>query len=299
MTSGLPNLPIEKLQKVLPPMAALFFVVLIGLELARLIWLLVPLPADADWQSRPAKVATATTKPANDGFDLNRLLAAQLFGQASRDEAPPPSDTVDAPDTNLRLTLRGIFAMDEAGRSRALIEPDNGELKPYAVGMDIPGGAKLHSIFADRVLLQRGPRLETLRLEKEKPGEGEVPISLAQRDSDASGAARILDSGTAAKLSEIRAELLNDPTKASEYLRVQPARRNGQLHGYRIYPGRNRELFKEAGLRPGDIVTSINGVNLDDPSKSLQLLGDLSQAQNLNLQVERGGRTQSMSVTLN
>ena len=298
MNPGLSSLPLERLQKVLPPLAALLFMVLIGLEAARLIWLLVPTPDGGGWVPRPAQAPSRQAAEPGSGVDINQLLAAKLFGEFVIEQAPSIQTAVDAPDTNLRLTLRGIFAMEDKGSSRALIEPANGELKPYAVGMDIPGGARLHSIHTDRVLLQRGGRLETLRLEKDKPGEGEVPISLAQR-SEAVSASRILDSGTAAKLSNIRAELLNDPTKASEYLRVQPARRDGQLHGYRIYPGRNRELFREAGLRPGDIVTAINGVNLDDPSKSLQLLGDLSQAQNLNLQVERGGRTQSLSVTLN
>ena len=80
---------------------------------------------------------------------------------------------------------------------------------------------------------------------------------------------------------------------------MQPARIGGVMRGYRIYPGRNRGIFSTAGLRPGDLVTAVNGVELDDPAKSLQLLGDLSQASNLSVTIERGGNQQTINVNLN
>jgi general secretion pathway protein C len=51
-------------------------------------------------------------------------------------------------------------------------------------------------------------------------------------------------------------------------------------------------------MHPGDVVTSINGVQLDDPAKSLQLLSDLSQASALSLVVQRGGETQTININL-
>ncbi len=299
----IPSLPVspERLQKVLPAAAALLFTVLLGLEASRLIWQLVPMPDQGGWVPRPASADQSASAPAQQaGLNIQPLLAARLFGQYKAQEAPVVA-TVEAPDTNLRLKLRGIIEMEEERLSRAMIEASNGDLESYALGQSVPGGASLHAIFTDRVLLRRGGRLETLRLEKDAPS-----TALAEYSSAASGykgeadsAARVLDSSTAAKLTNIRNELLNDPTKASQYLRVQPARQNGAMKGYRIYPGRNRDLFREAGLRPGDIVTAINGVALDDPSRSLQLLSDLSSAQQFNLTIERGGQNQSLSVTLN
>ncbi len=304
MNSQLSPQTIARLQKTVPLLAALLLAVLLGLQLAKLIWLLVPAPEQGLWVPRPAQPANATaTQQRASSINVAAIQQAKLFGEFRPEAAAQQAQAAeDAPDTNLRLKLRGILAMEEPSESRALIEQTRGELTAYAIGMSIPGGAKLHSIYVDRVLLERGGRLETLRLEKDEV------IDTSPRNSSASSvtmrslggsAPRILDSDTAAKLSTIRTELLNDPTKASQYLRVQPARSNGAMRGYRIYPGRNRELFKQAGLRPGDIVTSVNGVSLDDPSKSFQLLGDLSSAQQLSLQIERGGQLQSVSVNLN
>ncbi len=294
--------PTDKLLRWLPIGAAVLFAALIGLELARVFWMLVPAGDGGVWQPRPARAVGSPGAPRPEALDVGPLLAAKLFGEPAADGPAPvaASDLLDAPDTNLQLTLRGVFAAGEVTESRALIEPANGDLSPYAVGAEIPGGAKVHSIHADRVLLERGGRLETLRLDRDAPSSSAGTLrGAAVNRGLASNAARVIDAETATQLSQIRRDLLNDPTKASDFLRVQPAQRDGQLRGYRIYPGRKRELFRAAGLRPGDLVTAINGVQLDDPTKGLGLLGDLSQASQINLTVERGGSTQSISVTLN
>lgn len=286
----------------LPRMAAWILAAALGLKAAELVWQLIPAQLQTTPPPPPASIEPVPSQ-ANSTLNISALTSAHLFGEYSADtpEPQPVALNLDAPETNLRLTLRGIVAMEDSERSRALIETSSGDLNPFAIGSTVISGAVLHAIYADRVLLRRGGRLETLRLEKDAPSSTQGRAGYAQNANraSASGAARVLDSGTAAKLSNIRTELLNDPTKASQYLRVQPARRNGAMRGYRIYPGRKRELFREAGLRPGDIVTAINGVTLDDPSRSLQLLGDLSSAQLINLQIERGGQSQTVSVNLN
>lgn len=273
--------------------------VLIGLQLAKMFWLLFPAPEQGLWVPAPVEPVAAQAQQGQNSVNLAQLQRAKLFGDYQAQAAAQQQAAEDAPETNLRLKLRGIVAMQSELASRALIEASNGKLESYAVGMSIPGGAKLHSIHADRVLLKRGGRLETLRLEKDKIADTSAPASATPSYRTLGSAPRIIDSKTAAKLSNIRETLLNDPSKASQYLRVQPARSNGAMKGYRIYPGRNRELFKQAGLRPGDVVTSVNGVSLDDPGKGFQLLGDLSSARQLSLQIERGGQTQSVSVNLN
>jgi general secretion pathway protein C len=93
--------------------------------------------------------------------------------------------------------------------------------------------------------------------------------------------------------------VLSDPSKVSQYIRVQPANVNGQLKGFRVYPGRERGAFNQLGLRPGDLVTQVNGIQLDDSQKALQMLTELSKANSVSLTIERGGQTQNFNVTLN
>ncbi|MGH8562354.1 MAG: type II secretion system protein GspC, partial [Nevskiales bacterium] len=66
-----------------------------------------------------------------------------------------------------------------------------------------------------------------------------------------------------------------------------------------IYPGANRSLFQSVGLRAGEMVTSVNGVPLDDAAKALQLMGNLRDVSELALTLERGGETRSINLNLN
>lgn len=277
----------ERYGRYLPPLSALLLAILIGWLLAALLWALMPVPEAARWQpAAPAPVAKARNKPATNVVD--ELIAAQLFGEAA--EMGADGRPADAPDTRLNLNLLGILAGGERD-SRALIAPDGGEEKPFAIGDTVVSGTKLEAIFPDRVILVRSGKYETLRLNKDAPSTATTYSPVA--DAPAPNA------GTTAMLGKIRDEIMADPTKASSYLRVQPASVNGQLKGYRIYPGREREAFKELGLRPGDLVTSVNGIQLDDTQKALQLLSDLGQATAVSLTIERGGQVQNLNLSLN
>lgn len=269
----------------LPALAAALFAILLGSALADLVWTLVPVPEAARWAPPPA---SPVAPRASAAAETSPAATAGLFGQY---QAPASSDAalLAAPDTALNLTLLGLLADDREQYSRALIAQGTEE-GSYAVGDDVGRGVTLQAIFPDRVILSRNGRLETLRLERDKPGAGGdgTPAPLAQAEVP----------GTPPQLAQIRDEVLKDPAKAPEYIRVQPANVGGQLKGYRVYPGKDRSAFSAAGLRPGDLVTSVNGVQLDDPARALQLLGDLSQAGQLNLVVERGGQSQNISINL-
>src|SRR5690348_629205 len=230
----------------LPALAAALFAVLLGATAADLAWLLVPVPQAARWQPPPAAPVAARS----EAPDINAIAGAALFG---RYDAPATGDSLmAAPETPLNLTLIGLLADDRERYSRALIA-QSGEEASYAVGDMVARGVTLQAIFPDRVILSRNGRLETLRLERDKPGLGgdAAPPLVAMADD------RI--SGGPPPLAQIRDEVLKDPSKATDYVRIQPARVGDQLKGYRVYPGKDRSVFTAAGLRPGDLVTSVNG----------------------------------------
>lgn len=267
--------------------AALVLAAVLAILAARLVWMLVPVPEAAAW--RPAPAAAATPAPGGERpVDLASLTRTPLFGRYEAASETAEGDLHDAPDTRLSLTLMGVLASESAS-ARALIAASNGEEKPYAIGAQVIPDVELKAIFADRVVLSRKGALETLRLDKNAPSR-----ATAARPEDTSPS-----SAAMASLTDIRSQVLADPTKAANYLRVQPANVNGQLRGYRVYPGRERDAFQQLGLRPGDLVTAVNGVELNDPQKALQMLSQLSQASLVEVTIQRGGQIQSLSLNFN
>lgn len=290
-------LPLHKLTQAydrygrrLPPVVNLLLLFLIATTLARLVWTLVPVPEEVRWRPAPVAPVQPSAQAGNGPVNVQRLADANLFG--SYQAVPGANDINDAPDTRLNLTLIGILSGNGEEDSRALIANSANEEKPYKVGDDLDRGVTLDAIFPDRVVLMRNGKPEILRLNKDQPA-GAIASS-GPVDSSAG-----VDSGAAANLASARDQIMQDPSRASEYIRVQPASVNGQLRGYRIYPGRDRELFNSVGLRPGDVVTAVNGIELDNAQKALQMLNDLSRASNFVLTVERGGQAQTVNVSLN
>lgn len=277
----------------LPELTNLVLVLVIARLAASLVWALVPVPDSARWRPAPAAAPRVAAKP---GVDLAAIANAHLFGQYTAPAEPMLADLAAAPDTNLNLTLLGILSngRDDKDRgSRALIAAQGGDEKPYSVGDDVARGVQLQAIFPDRVILLRGGKLETLRLDKDNPGSSLLGSPVGNERAPSAAA-----EGAAASLASIRTEVLADPSKVANYIRVQPVNTGNGLAGYRIYPGRDRSVFAAAGLRPGDVVTSVNGVQLNDPTRSLQLLSDLSQNSQINLTIDRGGQPQNFSINL-
>src|SRR5690606_24639258 len=86
-----------------------------------------------------------------------------LFGVA---QAPPPPDVTNAPQTQMNLLLSAVFASSDPQQGLAIIGETAQNTKVYAVGAGVRQGTRLHSVYHDRVLLDRGGALESLSLPK-------------------------------------------------------------------------------------------------------------------------------------
>ena len=72
----------------------------------------------------------------------------------------------------------------------------------------------------------------------------------------------------------------------------------GKLRGFRAYPGKNRQIFNKLGLKPGDLVTAINGQQLDDPQHSQEVFNTIQSSNTVTVTIERGGQKQDISLNI-
>jgi general secretion pathway protein C len=266
--------------RTLPFWVSVLLVVLIAWQLARLTWMFLPQPApDTTVPPADATPATSVGADGNLSAQLREAVEAHLFGEAPREAPPPAPDPVDAPDTTLNLTLSGTLTAIDSRESLAIISERGSPTKVFAIGDVIRTGTKLHSVYPDRVLLDRSGKIEALRLPKEL-GEGE--IQAIQPRASESFQAR---TGTS-----VRQLIDQNAASLTEVIRPQPVFADGKQRGYRVYPGRQRQAFSGLGLRPGDLITEINGVALDDPTKGMEIFRSLGDATSVTVTVERNGQ---------
>jgi general secretion pathway protein C len=211
-------------------------------------------------------------------LDLAALSNGHLFGTPP---APPPVTDANAPPTNMQLVLTGIMATTDPKNGLAIIGTTATNAKVYPVGERVPGNAQVHAIYPDRVLLERNGTIEALLL----------PSKFA-----AGGAAPGLRPGGNA-LDRMQRVISNEPGLISDVLRPQPVFAEGKLRGYRVYPGRNARAFAALGLRNGDLVLSVNGTSLDDPTRGNDIFASLGNSDQAHVTVMRNGQQQD--VTLN
>jgi len=267
---------------ILPPWVSAVLVIAIAWQVANAVWLFVPSDTDTLAVAPAGPVSTGASA---GGADIQTIVNAHLFGDYNPAQTPVETDPVDAPDTKLSLELRGTIAADDAEQALAIIAEKGGDEQVYAVGEAVPGNASLYSVYPDRVLLRRAGRLETLRLPRaDETSSGGSPVSRRRSIT------------TPSATSSLRELVSQDPARITDIIRPQPVFRDGQQQGYRVYPGRQRQQFSQLGLRPGDLITQINGMSLDDPARGMEIFRSLGEATQVSVTVERNGQTEVMTL---
>jgi len=247
--------------------------------------------AELAFTSRPSPSAT-TGDPPQSGFA--RSAEFSPFGSAQVTE---PKAIENAPETRLRLELLGVLVSGEDGGS-AIISTGDGDVNLYYAGDSIGNQlATLHQVHADRVILERDGRLETLRLPRSEAlqvdrGAAGAPPNGEPRSPRASG------SPVSPRANVSRSRWLQNPERALNSLRTQPVMRDDQLVGIRVTPTRNEREFERAGLQKGDIITSVEGQLVRDIGDPNQLLSRLGNADRVNLTIERDGQTLPLAIEL-
>jgi general secretion pathway protein C len=225
----------------------------------------------------------ATHAPAaNRALDLAAITNAHLFGAAP----PPQQDGANAPQTSIPLVLTGTIAGNDPQNGLAILGQTAQTVKVYAVGDSVPGGAKLHSVYSDRVVIERDGQLESLALPRQLNAGNAPPPSTAALQGDGSSIERM------------RRMITEQPGLLADVMRPQPVMDHGRMNGFRVYPGRDRMAFMRLGLRPGDQVTAINGTPLDDRDRGEQILHTLGSSSEAHVTVIRNGQQQDLVLNI-
>jgi general secretion pathway protein C len=279
-----------KANKVLPKFIFIILIILITQTLAGLTWSFFSPEQESasnNNQIEDIKISTSTSS-------LKEVASYHLFGDAK--QVVVNEKVIDAPETRLRLNLKGVFASTNPTQALAIISSSKGKDKTYHIGDKVTGGALLHAVYADRVILKRNGKLETLRLPKSKV-DSKAFYNLPSSDITGRQINSInqLNYGQAQQLRKIRDTLLKEPAKVWQQVRINPVMKSGQVQGYTLAHN-DQNLMKALHIRKTDIITAVNGQSLSDPATLYGLMNILSDQQSLELTIERNGRQQTIQL---
>lgn len=227
-------------------------------------------------------VVPSGARTVSTGVDVARIVSAHLFGTAGPD--PAAQDPANAPRSAANLALTGTIATRNPRQGMAIIG-DPGQFKVYSVGEHV-GEASLHSVYLDRVILERNGSLESLVLPR--------PVL---------GAEASLVRGSGALRAAAAAAGASPPAEPSETAIVDKVANSniesdagGQMLGIRVVPGQDISAFTHSGLIGGDVVVAVNGTKLDVPDRSQDIWKQVSTGTAVT--VLRRGKLQDITLNL-
>lgn len=222
-----------------------------------------------------------------------------LFGVASNAPVSKPQPRqVEAPVTRLRLELHGVTEASTPEYSSAIVAQKGKSGEFFRVGDKVQGRTILQAVYHDRVMLETSGKLETLKFDERhslKQSGNTARTTRDKRTSSRSGRNKQSNRGSLKeRFSKVRSaadfvdvassEINEDPLRALDRMGLEP---QGGGSGYRVS---TRSPLRQFQLKPGDIVLSLNGQTLGDPSADQAVLGSLDSSEEVRIEVQRGNR---------
>jgi len=213
------------------------------------------------------------------------------------DSGPPPPPPLQRTSLNLKL-LAIMYAPPPANPkwSVAIIRDNDAKSAgPHNVGSTIRD-ATIEDIEEDKVYLDFGAgRHEYLDLlDRPQPAGAPAPVA---SNTPADPLAAELDKGIK-KLGENNYEvqrgtvdaLLGNMGALAKGARIVPETKDGKPAGFRLFSIRPDGPFAKIGLLNGDVVSAINGLEMNSPDQALLAYTKLKTANHLSVAIERNGQ---------
>lgn len=167
----------------------------------------------------------------------------------------------------------------QEGTARIGTSRDNPQT--YVSGAILVNGARLAEIHADHVVLERGTKRVSLFLASARNAQAQGSIDLAT---------------VPAMSNEPAPAKLLGVDSLGEVIRSMAYYENDMLQGLQVFPGRQSGTFARLGLKPADVIVSIDSVAVTDAQSAVDYLQDLTQGAAVSVRVRRGADTYTLSL---
>jgi general secretion pathway protein C len=225
-------------------------------------------------------------------YDL--IVQRDIFNSVKQ-QAPPPPPPPQATASDLHIKLVGTSQLTWTRPFAAFEDQNTHDQAIYRQGDKIPDAGELVNVEKTKAVINHNGTMVTLEMETDKPdtGPGETvqpePMIPAMPPMFRRDVHRI---GPNQYMIERRALERNMRNMGQLFtmMRALPNVQNGQTDGFalsEVVPG---SLFSQMGLRNGDVVTTIGGQELNDPTQAIALLNTLRSASSLSITVMRHGQ---------
>jgi type II secretion system protein C len=212
-------------------------------------------------------------------------LGADAADRATVATASRPAASVEraAPAAGLRVT--GIVT--STALTRAIIAGPGTAQRTYRSGDALPDGSTLGVIGVDRVVVRRDGVERVVGLEWM---DASAPVRLAAPRGPSSPPSAAAGRTGRSAAAAVRA----NPVLLLDLLPFEAVMDRQRMVALKLGTPSDPSLMQELKLVSGDVLTAINGVELNGPDQRAWMQSEAGPAQALTLKVYRDGRTETL-----
>lgn len=193
-----------------------------------------------------------------------------------------------------KLKLLGVVIGDREGVSAIVEELSSKRQLFFRLHDQIPDAGEISEIRRDGIVVSQGNQQEFLELaasQTEKPPSAPVPtastiVPVPGRPVHATLDRREVD------------QAMGDLPKLLSQARAVPYLVNGAMNGFRLDYIAPSSFYEKIGLKYGDVLQQVNGVDIRDPGTMLTLFQQLRNERSVKLDVLRNNQRTAMTFDI-
>lgn len=245
-----------------------------------------------------SRTASASAAPSTD---YSVILRRNLFGDQPIAAAAVSPETPASQATG-ELRLLGTAEVD--GRGYAVIEDVAGSRQEvFVVGDVVFDGPTLAEVGPGQAVLDWHGRKQTLELATVEPApndtRGRARIERG-KSADSESNDGIRRTGASSFLVDRREveHSMENLNQIATQMRAVPYLKDGKTLGFRVFNIHSNSVFERMGLKNGDVIQRVNGVELDSPTKALALLEDVQTTEEIRIDLLREDAPSTLTYTV-
>ncbi len=249
-------------------------------------------PSEPERKSAAASDTSAQNQLTNnDHADKSKrvetLISRHVFGLVPQSNSAQTQRIETAKATRLPLTLEAVFVADQNASSGAIVARSGKKGLLYKVGDILPGNARLIEVQQEQIILQRAGNREALSFSKSKFNP-KTELRSTKPTIPAKPKSNI------ETIDDIQGLIAENVESALKDFGLE----TNEGRGYKIGSLSSNPYLQQAGLRPGDIVLSVNGQPLGDLQKDRLEFDNILAQGSASIQLERDGEQMTITARL-
>lgn len=277
-----------------------------------------PIPkADA----RPAKRSLAP-RSLNKASTFTRISERNLFDAKKDPEIDPTAQSAieesetgvsgtdyreeDLKPCSLAAALRATLVADNNPDWSMAVLFDNSTREPEVYSVtpgenEIASDATLIEIRNRAIIVRRSDRFEKCSADDDEPQARQPPRprqARAPNKSDDDDSVQQTGANDYTIDKDFIDETMGNLAKVSTEARIVPSFKNGKSNGFKLFSIKPGSIYQKIGLQNGDVIQKINGYTIDSPDKALEVYSKLKTARNVNIELQRRGRSMSKNYDI-